>query len=101
MTESCLRASLEDKPYPPRSNIYGRPWKVSLSLACIAMGSAANRRVLHDIGVWPQLFRAVIAKVADAGGLVIADAAEEDMTRAHAILAMRKLLRSEEDVRMR
>jgi len=52
-----LAASLDDSPYPPRSNMYGTPWKVALSVYCIARGSASNRRVLGDEGAFEQLFK--------------------------------------------
>ena len=43
LCDSCCR-----EPYPPGTNIYGTPWKVALSIACIARGSEDNRRLLWE-----------------------------------------------------
>ena len=50
-----LRASSANRPYPPSSSIYGTAWKVAQSVACMANGSAQNRRVLQQEGVWIQV----------------------------------------------
>ena len=50
-----LSASLQNQPYPPTSNIYGTAWKVAQSVACMANGSAQNRELLCEEGVWHQV----------------------------------------------
>lgn len=50
-----LGASSENQPYPPTSSIYGTAWKVAQSVACMANGSAHNRQILQEEGVWFQV----------------------------------------------
>jgi len=54
-----LEAAVDGCPYPPDSNIYGTTWKVALSIACMANGCAANRKLLAEVGAWRVLFRAL------------------------------------------
>jgi len=89
---SYLRAAIEDVPYPPTSNVFGKPWKVSLSLACMATGSADNRLLLHESGVWLQLLRAVVLECTEDTQLVIPDAQEEGADDAAAIAPAMLLL---------
>lgn len=95
-----LDASMSDDPYPPDTNIYGTPWKVALSISCIARGSALNREMLRAAGVWTLLARAAtdldIQQHADVrrGGR----REEQEATGEKVVMAMRSMLRSEEDV---
>jgi len=91
-----LSASMADEPYPPNTNIYGTPWKVALSISCIARGSRKNRRLLCDNGVWTLLLSAIAHL--DLGPLGAGRREEQEATGEKVVMAVRSLMRSEAEV---
>jgi len=91
-----LSASCDGRPYPRNSNIYGTAWKVAQSVACIAHGSAQNRTLLNQEGVWKQLTRTLLRDYDHEGRLH--DEEERRLTEIHVVYAMRKMLRGTDDV---
>jgi len=87
-----LEAAVEGCPYPPESNVYGTTWKVALSIACMAHGCSANRKLLAEVGVWPVLFRALRKEGKDRE--------DRELTEANVVMAMRSMLRGPEEVAM-
>jgi len=87
-----LRASIHRQPYPPDTNIYGTPWKVALSVACIARGSRQNRELLINHRAVQLLEKALLQQVRREEG-------EQALTERHVVLALRALLSREKGER--